>query len=126
MVWKGAAGIHGRIEAKTVWDTIRWAQCDNRNAGHKNADDDKQDYIFPGKIHIIYTIVLVLILYYIVAWGQGFYEFGDHYIRSLSHSQFYWNFYPVLQSLFNFKIHFFLDLKLSSGCIMKQKCKKIV
>ena len=52
MVWKGAASVHGWIEVESVWDTIRWAQCDSRNAGHKNADDDKQNYIFFIDIHI--------------------------------------------------------------------------
>ncbi len=64
MVWKGAASVHGKIEI--ACDTIRWAPCDNRNAGHKNADGDKQDEIFFSEIHI-YTIVLIIILYYLVA-----------------------------------------------------------
>ena len=57
MVWKGAASVHGWIEVESVWDTIRWAQCDSRNAGHKNADDDKQDEIFFSEIHILWSIV---------------------------------------------------------------------
>ena len=74
MVWKGAASVHGRIKIEIAWDTIRWAQCDNRNAGHKNADDDKQDEIFFSEIHILRTIVLTTNLYHIVVWNQGFYE----------------------------------------------------
>ena len=60
MVWKGAASVHGRIEIETAWDTIIWAQCNNRNAGHKNADDDKQNEIFFGEIHILWSIVSTL------------------------------------------------------------------
>ena len=57
VVWKGAASVHGWIEVESVWDTIRWAQCDSRNAGHKNADNDKQDEIFFSEIHILWSIV---------------------------------------------------------------------
>ena len=57
MEWKRAASVHGRIEVGIAWDTIRWAHCDNRNAGHKNADDDKQDEIFFSEIHKLWTIV---------------------------------------------------------------------
>ena len=57
MEWKRAASVHGRIEVGIVWDTIRWAHCDNRNAGHKNADDDKQDEIFFSEIHKLWTLV---------------------------------------------------------------------
>ena len=46
VVWKGAASVHGWIEVESVWDTIRRAQCDSRDAGHKYADDDKQSKIF--------------------------------------------------------------------------------
>jgi hypothetical protein len=52
MEWKGAAAVHGRIKVGIAWDTIRWTQCDNRNAGHKNADDDKQDKMFFSDSHI--------------------------------------------------------------------------
>ncbi len=57
MEWKGAASGHGRIEVESAWDTIRWAQCDSRNAGHKNADDDKQDEISFSEIHILWSIL---------------------------------------------------------------------
>ena len=46
VVCKWTASAHGRIEVGSTWDTIRRAQCDNRNAGQKNTDDDKQDEIF--------------------------------------------------------------------------------
>jgi hypothetical protein len=55
MECKGAASVHVGTEAEIAWDTIRWAHCDNRNAGHKNADDDWQDEIFSVKIHMIST-----------------------------------------------------------------------
>ena len=56
MVWKGAASVHWRIEVEIAWDTIRWAQCDSRKAGHKNADDDKRDEIFFSEIHKLWAI----------------------------------------------------------------------
>ena len=53
MECKGTASVYGRIELEIAWNTIRWAQVDNRNAGHKNANDDKQNKIFSSKIHIL-------------------------------------------------------------------------
>ena len=60
MEWKGAVSVHGRIELEIAWDTIRRAQCDRRNAGRKNADDDKQDEIFFSDIHKLRSIVSTL------------------------------------------------------------------
>ena len=54
---KGTASAHGRIEVGIAWDAIRWTQGDTRNAGHKNADDDKQDEMFFSDIHILWSIV---------------------------------------------------------------------
>ena len=85
IIWKGAVSFHGGIKCNIAWATIWRAKGDSRKAGHKNTDNEKQDLIFPGKIHRMYSIVLIAILYYIVAQGQGFYEFGYNGSRSASH-----------------------------------------
>ncbi len=60
MEWKGAASVHGRIKVGIAWDTIRRAQCDNRNAGHKKADEDNQDEMFFSDFHKLLSIVSTL------------------------------------------------------------------
>jgi hypothetical protein len=92
MVWKGAASVHGRIEVEIAWDTIRWALCDNRNAGRKNADDYKQDEIFFSDIHKLRSIVSTVFRdlfksfsFIPTLWhkSKDFMKFGDIYVQSL-------------------------------------------